>query len=127
MNMNGPPTAQLTQSKLAVFALIVLLAAGCTTTPDRYKKKSFSQNLTSPLKADNSKMQALATAVVGQPQQFVDRQSGLTSELTVESEYFSANGRNCRRFTESGRGRAGVGCLDDKAGWVELPLDKLLR
>lgn len=56
----------------------------------------------------------------------VDQQSGDQMELVVNAEYFSANGRTCRRYVESnvanGESRQGLICNDHKRGWLEVPL-----
>ena len=109
-----------------------LLIVGCTTAPDKYRSagsSSISQLMPATLAAQSSKMQAVATAEIGSPSRYVDPESGMTVELIVMSEYFSANGRNCRRFVEvsGAQERSGVGCQDAREGWVELPLATYLR
>ncbi len=118
------------QVKLLCLVVCTVIIAGCTTTPEKYKKKTvFAQPAAMSMKADNSKMQAVATAGVGVAQQFVDRATGMTTQLVVEAEYFSANGRTCRRFKErvNGRDVTGVGCNDSRSGWIEIPHAALMR
>ncbi len=120
----------ISQVKLLCLISCTLIVAGCTTTPEKYKQKSvFSQPAVMSMKADNSKMQAVATAQLGVAQQFVDRATGMTTQLVVESEYFSANGRVCRRFRQqvNGRDATGIGCNDSRNGWVEIPAAAALR
>lgn len=118
--------------RIMKIAACALLIAGCTTAPDKYRHGSdsrVSQLVSAPLVAQSSKMQAVATAEIGTPSRYVDRESGMTVELIVLSEYFSANGRNCRRFVEGNGAResSGVGCQDAREGWVELPLATYFR
>ena len=116
---------------LMIVALCGLLISGCATTPEGISNKAQQSGRLSALssQANSSKMQAVADAEIGVPQQFVDQQSGATLRLVVESEYFSANGRNCRRFKErvNGQDRPGVGCLDHDAGWVEIPVASFVQ
>ncbi len=118
-------------TSLVASTLLALLLSACTTTPEKYKSNTpvFAQPAGAAIAANNSKMQAVATANIGVPQQYIDRATGLTAQLVVESEYFSAAGRTCRRFQENVNGKrlAGVGCQSAKNGWTEVPLSTLLR
>lgn len=113
---------------LTIFTLCGLLISGCAATPESVIKKAEQSSRVSAL-ASTSKMQSVASAKIGVPQQFVDEQTGTTLRLVVESEYFSANGRTCRRFKEqvSGQERSGVGCNDDRLGWVEIPIASFVQ
>jgi len=143
--------------KTLTIVLLMLSISACTTTPDRYKNKRQSEaGLSTPaltdsdridgnnhtFSVDNSKVgyarvdnshvdkaQAVATASIGVPQVYVDRLSGLTTELFVQSEYFSANGRLCRRYSErmNDHDVAGVSCQDAKLGWTEIPLSSFVH
>jgi len=116
--------------KMIVLPLCLVTVAACTTTPDKYKKKSpvFSYNTSLATSPDNGKAQVVANAGVGVPQVYTDKLTGRTVELVVKSEYFSANGRICRRFTEfvNGRDVAGLSCKSDR-GWTEIPLSSFVQ
>lgn len=113
--------------KICGLSICLLVANGCSTTPD--KSKSLSKSAVSALAVSNARTQAVAKAGIGVPQVYKDELSGKSVELVVESEYFSANGRLCRRFTEfvAGRDVAGVGCQDEARGWIEIPLSSVVR
>ena len=113
---------------LTIVALCGLLISGCATTPESVSSEA-QQSSRLSAQANTRKMQSVADAEIGVPQQFVDGQSGATLRLVVESEYFSANGRTCRRFKErvNGQDRLGVGCLDHNAGWVEIPVASFVQ
>jgi len=114
--------------KMIGLSLCAIAVAACTTTPDKYKNKSsvFSSSIAMPL--DNGKAQVVANAGVGVPQVYTDKATGRSVELVVQSEYFSANGRVCRRFTEfvNGRDVAGLSCKSDR-GWTEIPLSAFVQ
>lgn len=67
----------------------------------------------------------LAQASLQVPHRYVDPVTGASSVLTVESEYFSANGRICRRYTERTENRlnSGLGCREKNGNWIEVPVD----
>ena len=113
--------------KICGLAICVLVANGCSTSP--VKSESVQQGADTALAVSNARTQAVAKAGIGVPQVYKDELSGKSVELVVESEYFSANGRLCRRFTEfvAGRDVAGVGCQDEARGWIEIPLSSVVR
>jgi len=123
------------RSKILMMVVVVASVglAACTTTPERYKR-NYSGNSNATFAAANqlagsSKMHALGSAKLGESQSFSDPTTGGASQLIVQSEYFSANGRVCRRYVElnpTGT-RDGLGCRDDKQGWIEIPLAKLVK
>ena len=115
--------------KIIGLSLCVLVANGCTTTPDNNKSSVFNQGSASASVENTARTQAVATAGIGVPEVYKDELSGKSVELVVESEYFSANGRLCRRFSEfvDGRDVAGVSCQDDARGWTEIPLSSFVR
>ena len=115
--------------KIIGLSLCVLVANACTTTPDINKSSVFNQGSASASVENTARTQAVATAGIGVPEVYKDELSGKTVELVVESEYFSANGRLCRRFSEfvDGRDVAGVSCQDDARGWTEIPLSSFVR
>ena len=108
-------------------ALTLLSATACTTTPDNYQFGGEAAASSPAVIAGTARLEAVANADVGIPFQYIDE--GVSRQLWVSSEYFSANGRWCRRFTEivNGRDVAGVACNDEGHGWVELPLAAFVR
>ena len=115
--------------KVIGLSLCVLAVNGCSTTPDNNKSALFNQSSVAASSANTARTQAVASASIGVPKVYSDELSGKTVELVVESEYFSANGRVCRRFSEfvGGRDVAGVSCLDEDRGWTEIPLSSFVR
>lgn len=108
---------------LSALLLIVLAGTACTRMPAEYRQNGLSQ---SALPAnDPQKLAVVAATAVGSAAIYRDYLTGLSSEITVESEYFSANGRICRRFTErqaaTGASQRRLGCHGD-GGWVEIPV-----
>ena len=116
-------------TKVIGLSLCVLAANGCSITPDKNNLPVFDQSSIAASSANTARTQAVASASVCVPQVYSDELSGKTVELVVESEYFSANGRVCRRFSEfvGGRDVAGVSCLDEDRGWTEIPLSSFVR
>lgn len=114
---------------LIQLAACMALTGGCTSSPVNQLAANSSAVSALPLEAQNSKLQAVATADIGVPVLYIDPDSGNSVELVVRSEYFSANGRNCRRFSEvsGGERRNSVSCQDHRKGWIELPLASYLR
>jgi len=115
--------------KLYGLTLCMLTANGCTTTPNKNELPAFNKSSVAATVANTARTQAVASASIGVPEVYRDELSGKTVELVVESEYFSANGRICRRFSEfvEGRDVAGVSCQDEARGWTEIPLSSLVR
>ena len=112
-------------------ALVLIVASGCTATPEKYKRNGVMP-VSSPASvadADNAKAQAVAAASIGVPQVYVDQKVGTSVELVVQSEYFSANGRTCRRYAEivNGQSIPGVSCQDDARGWIDIPLSSFVQ
>ena len=103
--------------------LIVLSISACTRMPVDYQQSYRSPVATA---TDNNKLDVVATAIIGSPTIYTDQITGLSTEITVKSEYFSANGRMCRRYTERqasiGSSNSRLGCNGD-SGWVEIPVD----
>ena len=116
-------------NKLYALSLSLLAVSACSTTPDQNRSSLFNQSTGVAAVANTARTQAVASAGIGIPQVYTDGRSGKSIELVVESEYFSANGRVCRRFSEfvDGRDVAGVSCQDDTLGWIEIPLSSFVR
>jgi len=116
-------------NKVIGLSLCVLASSGCSTSPDKNNSPAFNESSVAASSAITARTQAVALASIGVPQVYSDELSGKTVELVVESEYFSANGRVCRRFTEfvDGRDVAGVSCQDESRGWIEIPLSSFVR
>ena len=116
-------------TKVIGLSLCVLAANGCSITPDNNNLPVFDQSSIAASSANTARTQAVALASIGVPQIYSDELSGKTVEMVVESEYFSANGRVCRRFSEfvDGRDVAGVSCQDESRGWTEIPLSSFVR
>ena len=115
--------------KIYWLSLCMLAANGCTTTPDKNSASAFEQGSGAAAAANTARTQAVASAGIGVPQVYRDELSGKNMELVVQSEYFSANGRLCRRFSEfvDGRDVEGISCQDDTRGWIEIPLSSFVR
>lgn len=115
--------------KVCALSFCVFAANGCSTTPKKSDTSAFGQSSESAAAANTARTQAVAAAGIGVPRVYKDELSGKTIELVVQSEYFSANGRLCRRFSEfvDGRDVAGVSCQDDARGWTEIPLSSFVR
>jgi len=118
--------------KIAALPLWLIMVTACTVTPQQYKsgvQSRVSQSATAADNIANSKAQTIATASIGVPQAYVDPKLGTSTELVVQSEYFSANGRTCRRYSETVNGRnvSGVSCQDKILGWIDIPLSSFVR
>jgi len=109
--------------------LCIALTGGCATAPNNLISQGSPTVAAVPTQAQSSILQAVASADIGVPTLYVEPDTGNTVELVVRSEYFSANGRNCRRFSQltGGEKRNGVSCQDSRQGWIELPLASYLR
>ena len=119
-------------SKIAALPLWLILVTACTVTPEQYKSGAQSGVGHSTAAVENivnAKAQTVATASIGVPQAYVDPKLGTSTELLVQSEYFSANGRTCRRYSETVNGRSvsGVSCQDKTQGWIDIPLSSFVR
>jgi len=111
------------------FALLlcILSATACTTSNSNKSNRGvFTETPLPAVAANTVKLEALAKAEVGLPAEYID--AGVSRQLLVSSEYFSANGRWCRPYTETVHGldKAGVAC-NEGSGWVELPLAAFVR
>ncbi len=107
---------------------MIIAAFGCTRMPANY-----SNTNTRPVLAEtnnNELMQLVASARIGGVETFVDPVTGLASQITVLSEYFSANGRSCRRFSQhlsnASAPRKKLGCKDSANGWREIPVSHIV-
>lgn len=109
---------------LLVLIVVTLNGSGCTRMPVDYHEHDRRLPVVGDL--DRKKLELVATTAVGTSAVFRDYLTGISSEITVESEYFSANGRLCRKFTErqsvSKSSRNGLGCRTD-SGWIDIPVD----
>ena len=72
----------------------VLVSSACTRLP-------VEQGQAKSVQVSTGKIQLVGQTVVGTTTRYVDSASGTTVEISVLSEYFSAGGRKCRRFSES--------------------------
>ena len=109
--------------RLCTLALLILMAA-CTGIPKEYGDQN--RLPTAVNSAVSEKMSVVGSAVIGRPTPYLDEETGLNGEIVVDSEYFSANGRLCRRYTERQSSFATpdskLGCQSDQ-GWIEIKLD----
>ncbi len=109
--------------RIFVALLTVLSVSACTTRPAEYRQDASVQASRS---TDDNKLSVIASAVIGRPTTYVDQATGLSTEIIVESEYFSANGRICRRFIERGAtsdsSQYGLSCNGGN-GWVKIPVE----
>lgn len=136
------------QLMIYLFAGSVLATTACTRMP-------LEQSLVKPAQVSTGKIQLVAQTLVGTTTRYVDPTSGATVEISVLSEYFSAGGRKCRRFSQSssttGQGNGqdsvansdlsnselltdipasvsttkGLACEDRSSGWIEIPLNAI--
>lgn len=114
--------------KIIIPALSIILMTACTVTPKQFKNVPELAGQ-SAVSSDDAKAQAVANAAIGVPQVYVDQKAGNSVELVVQAEYFSANGRTCRRYAEfvDGQSVPGVSCRDVNLGWVDIPLSSFVR
>ncbi len=125
---------------VCLFAGGVLTTTACTRMP-------VNNASVMPDQVSAGKMQLVAQASVGTTTRYVDAESGRTVVISVLSEYFSAGGRKCRRFSQSsgtsllGSATAsdlsaasleplepttnGLACEDSKRGWIEIPIQSI--
>ena len=136
------------QLMIYLFAGSLLATTACTRMP-------LEQNLVKPVQVSTGKIQLVAQTLVGTTTRYVDPASGAAVEISVLSEYFSAGGRKCRRFSQSssttGQGNGqdtganselgtgelltdipgsvtttkGLACEDSSSGWIEIPLNAI--
>ena len=117
-----------TSLRLVLFFLVIMVGSGCTRMPADYGSATAQPVMS---KAGSSElMQLVASAGIGTVQTYIDPLSGLTSQITVLDEYFSANGRSCRRFTQHLSNMASaekkLGCKDPRNGWQEIPVNHIV-
>lgn len=127
----------MTFFRVAAVSLCIMLTASCTVTPSRNQTgaqsggpaRGVGNSTASDGKFFVAKAQTVATASIGVPQVYVDQQLGTSTQLIVQSEYFSANGRTCRRYSEIANGKSvsGVSCQDAVLGWIDIPLSSFVR
>ncbi len=117
--------------KIIAAGLLVMTMSGCTATPERDKRmlKLLEPSAVSADSSSNAKVRAVANAAIGVPQVYIDPKLGDSVEFVVQSEYFSANGRTCRRYAEyvDGKSVPGISCKDDVSGWVDISLSAFIR
>ena len=116
-------------TKVIGLSLCVFAANGCSTTRDSNNLPAFNHSSVAASSTNTARTQAVAVAEIGVPQVYRDEESGKSIKLVVQSEYFSANGRLCRRFSEfvNGLDVAGVSCQDGTRGWTEIPISSFVR
>lgn len=112
----------MSKSHLLVLSIAVLASTACTRMPEEYRT---SQSASAVPAIATQMLDAVASAPVGTSIVYTDQTTGLASEITVESEYFSANGRICRRYTERPAAAVtaypGLSCNAGN-GWVKVPV-----
>jgi hypothetical protein len=98
----------------------VLFISACTRMPIEHRAEM-------PQPVNTGKMQVVAQSVIGTANRYIDPVTAVVVEIAVLSEYFSAGGRNCRRFTETGPNgvSSGLACQDEKIGWTEIPIQSI--
>jgi len=105
-------------------AVSVVIVNGCTRTPDAYR--AGDSVATSAARESSAWLSLVGSVEIGVTERFVNRVTGEHTELTVTSEYFSANGRKCRRFVQIRAGDQsavpGLGCQDSDGSWREVSL-----
>lgn len=112
--------------------LMLIALSGCTPIPAQYSQPaSYPVNNSGEMNSSDSALLALVGDTrIGMTQTIADPVSGLTSTVSVTSEYFSANGRSCRRFSQHYSNAAmPVNKLACKAGsrWQEIPLASIIE
>lgn len=109
----------------AILISVVLLGTACTRMPAEYRQSTVAGESSLPV-FDQRKMALLVSADIGVPTNYTDQLTGVSSELLVQAEYFSANGRVCRRYIErvlpSAQAHKGLACNDARAGWIDIPV-----
>ena len=106
------------QLMIYLFAGSVLATTACTRMP-------LEQSLVKPAQVSTGKIQLVAQTLVGTTTRYVDPTSGATVEISVLSEYFSAGGRKCRRFSQSSS-TTGQGNGQDSVANSDLSNSELL-
>jgi len=123
VNVNAP------EWKVLCALVVLFSASACTTAPS--DRGSFHNNDGEAANAVDektaSRVRKVVDSPVGVPLFHTDQPGGQQLELLVGTEYFSANGRICRRYAESntvtGATRNGLVCNDPLRGWIEIPLE----
>ena len=132
-------------SRLLAVAAIALLTA-CTRMPVEHQAVV-------PERAQDNRLQVIAQTGIGASARYIEASTGVAVTVSVLSEYFSAAGRNCRKFSESrsrqtvvadtansagtsvnvntdvntglAPSKIGLVCRDAKQGWVEVPVHSI--
>ncbi len=114
--------------RLLLCTILMLISVACTRMPADYGNSAVRP--VSVTAGSTGVMELIAGARIGLPQTFVDPGTGLTSTVTVLSEYFSANGRSCRRYTQHMSNAANpvdrLSCKDQRSGWQDIPVSHIV-
>lgn len=135
--------------------LLVCLLAGSVFTIAACTRMPVQNNDAKPESVSTGKIQLVARTPVGATTRYIDPASGAAVEISVLSEYFSAGGRKCRRFSQgsgasllasdlstgansevsnggvlvntsgSEATTSGLACEDRNSGWIEIPLHSI--
>lgn len=118
---------------VAWFVIMLLASLACTPIPESYREAT-TQPITRVYAETESNhnraiLELVATARIGASQLYANPRSGLTSTIRVNSEYFSANGRVCRRYSQHYSNAAEpqnkLACRAVNA-WQEIPLASIV-
>ncbi|OED35526.1 hypothetical protein AB833_30385 [Chromatiales bacterium (ex Bugula neritina AB1)] len=105
------------RSAAVLMSSVIMLA--CTQMPARHTQQDQKP-------AVSAKGNLVAQTPLNSPVLFTDNLNGEKSEIIVVSEYISANGRACRRFTEKSiatdKTVRGLSCQESETDWREIPL-----
>jgi hypothetical protein len=116
-------------TRVAVYLLIPILAA-CTRMPVEYSSPVAAERASVFSTSDRALLSLIAESRVGAVSTHVDPASGLASTVRITSEYFSANGRSCRRFTQhlsnAARPEDRLACRT-REGWQEIPIASIVE
>lgn len=115
-----------------MFSVALLIMSACTRIPVEYSEATARPASTAD-RADISDVELLSivsNARVGATLTHVDPVTGLASTVRVNSEYFSANGRSCRRFTQrfsnSATSEGKLACRA-RDGWRQIPIASIVE
>lgn len=121
-------------ASISALVLMLFASSACTPIPPEYRQ-SIAQpaarvSSQSETHGDGQLLALVGAARIGASQLHVDPESGLTSTIKVSSEYFSANGRSCRRFSQHSSNSATpeikLACKSH-SGWQEIPLASIVE